>query len=161
MKACNASQWSWKMERVLRCRKRTSKIQTRCPPPLKRWTSFTRLVSEELRKNSRSWRCWSDIMWHHKIVVNSWFSGWPDLKRQDCSIYHKYTTLTCEMQNEECLQNMYLPIRLSKTRRPKSRNAQDHHGRWCHKSSVSGDPKSEYGFAAKRELADWQAAEMC
>ena len=28
---------------------------------------------------------------------------------------------------------MYLPIRLSKTRRAKSRNAQDHHGRWCHK----------------------------
>ena len=27
-------------------------------------------------------------------------------------------------------------------------------------SSVSGDLKSEYAFAAKRELADWQAAEM-
>ena len=91
----------------LRCRKRTSKIQTRCPPPLKRWTSFTRLVSEELRKNSRSWRCRSDIMWHHRLVVNSWFSSSPDLKRQDRSIYHKYTTLTCEMQKWRMLMKRY------------------------------------------------------
>ena len=34
--------------------KRTSKILTRLNRPLKRWTSFTRLVSEELKKNWRS-----------------------------------------------------------------------------------------------------------